>query len=72
MNDVRPITLSALHKNTCNIFTNSMLIQAEKLILKCADYNLLFRDRLIEDRVNLYLSAVKNLINQNYFENLQQ
>lgn len=72
MNDVRPINLSTLHKNTNNFFNNSMLNITERLILDSLEYKLLFRDKLIVDRVGLYLEAVKNLIFQEAFKQLQK
>ena len=72
MNDVRPINLSTLHKNTSNIFNNSMLIKTEKYILESVEYKLLLRDRLLVDRVSLYLEAVRNLIFPESFENLKK
>lgn len=72
MNDVRPINLSILHKNTNNIFNNSMLIRSERLILDTVEYKLLFRDKLIVDRVGLYLEAIKNLILPDAFRQLQK
>ena len=72
MNDVRPISLSTLHRNTNNIFNNSMLIRTERLILDHIEYKLLFRDKLIVDRVGLYLEAVKNLILPDAFRQLQK
>lgn len=72
MNDVVPINLSTLHRNTNNIFNNSMLIRTERLILDSIEYKLLFRDKLIVDRVGLYLEAVKNLIQPDAFKQLQK
>ena len=72
MNDVRPINLSTLHKNTSNIFNNSMLIKTEKYILESVEYKLLLRERLLVDRVSLYLEAVRNLIFPESFENLKK
>ncbi len=72
MNDVRPINLSTLHKNTNNAFNNSMLIRTERLILDSIEYKLLFRDKLVVDRVGLYLEAVKNLILPEAFKQLQK
>ncbi len=72
MNDVQPINLSTLHKNSNNIFNNSMLIQTERLILESIEYKLLFRDLLIIDRVGLYLEAVKSLILPDAFRHLQK
>ena len=62
MLDVRPITLPYLHKNTMNIFNNSMIIKTEKILLEMIGYNLLLRDRLIVDRIGLFLEAIRNLI----------
>jgi len=72
MNDVKPINLSSMHKNTSNIFNNSMIIKTEKLILQNINYNLLLRDRLIVDRIGLYLESIKNLIISSSFESLKK
>jgi len=72
MNDVQPLNLYTLHKNTNNIFNNSMLIKAEKLILESIEYKILLRDRLIVDRIGLFLQAIKNLINPESFADLQK
>lgn len=72
MNDVTPINLSLLHKNTNNIFNNSTIIKIERFILESLEYKLLFRDKLIADRVGLYLEAVRNLILPEAFKILQK
>ncbi len=45
-----------------------MVINTEKIILKLLNYDLFVRDRLIVDRIGLYLESMRFLIEENDFD----
>lgn len=72
MFDVRPLSLSMLHKISAHIYNNSMVLNAEKVILKIVDYNLFVRDALLIDKVGLYLESLRFLIQEQDFNKFKE
>ena len=68
MYDVKPITLNSLHKVSAHSFNNYQLLEVEKKLLSAIDYDLFVRDKLIVDRVGLYLESIRFLIDGTDFE----
>jgi hypothetical protein len=62
--DVKPISLSTIHRISQHVYNNSMLLQVEKKILKAFDYDLFIRDKVICDRVGMYLESIRFLIQE--------
>jgi hypothetical protein len=62
MFDVKPLSLSTLHRISAHIYNNSMILSVEKKLLKFVNYDLFIRDKLIIDRVGLYLESIRPLI----------
>ena len=72
MFDVRPLSLSTLHRISAHIYNNSMVLNTEKIILKFLNYNLFIRDKLIVDRVGIYLESVRFLIDSKDFNKFRE
>lgn len=72
MHDVKPLSLNTLHRISAHIYNNSMVLNAENIILKFLNYNLFVRDRLIVDRVGLYLESIRFLLNNNDFDKFKE
>jgi hypothetical protein len=68
MFDVKPLSMSTLHRITAHVYNNSMVLGAEKTVLKMVNYDLFVRDKLIVDRVGLYLECIRFLISPNDFD----
>ena len=62
MFDVKSLSLSTLHRISSNIYNNSMVLNSEKIILKVLNYDLFIRDKLIIDRLGLYLESIRFLL----------
>ncbi len=72
MFDVRPLSLSTLHRISAHIYNNSMVLNTEKIILSFLNYNLFIRDKLIIDRVGIYLESVRFLIDSRDFDKFRE
>lgn len=64
MYDVKPITLSTLHKFSGHSYNNFQILQMEKILLSVIQYDIFVRDNLLVDRIGLYLETVKFLIDE--------
>lgn len=64
MFDVKPLSLSTLHKISAFVYNTQMVLNSEKIILKVLNYDVLVRDNLIIDRVGLLLENVKFLMDE--------
>ena len=64
MYDVKPLSLSTLHKISAFVYNNQMVLNSEKILLKVLNYDVLVRDHLIIDRVGLLLENVKFLLDE--------
>ncbi len=72
MFDVRPLSLSTLHRISAHIYNNNMVLNSEKKLLKFINYDLFIRDKLIVDRVGLYLESIRPLIDTKDFEKFSE
>ena len=72
MHDVKPLSLSTLHRISVFVYNNQMMLNAENQVLRMLNYDLFMRDRLIVDRVGLYLEAIRLLIDPNDFVKFQE
>jgi hypothetical protein len=72
MFDVKPLSLSTLHKISAHIYNNHMVLNCEKKLLKFINYDLFIRDKLVVDRVGLFLESIRPLIDQNDFEKFSE
>ena len=54
--------MSTLHRISAHVYNNSMVLDAEKTVLKMVNYDLFVRDKLIVDRVGLFLESLRLLI----------
>jgi hypothetical protein len=68
MFDVKPLSLSTLHRISAYIYNNMMILNVEKKLLKFINYDLFIRDKLIIDRVGLYLESIRPLIDPSDFD----
>jgi hypothetical protein len=68
MFDVKPISLSTLHRISAYIYNNTMVLNVENRLLKFINYDLFIRDKLVVDRVGLYLESIRPLIDPNDFD----
>jgi hypothetical protein len=64
MYDVRPLTISSLHKFSAHSYNNFQILQMEKVLLSVVEYDLFVRDNLLVDRVGLFLETVRFLIDE--------
>ena len=65
--DIRPLSLSILHKISDHIYNNSMVLNCEKYLLNLFDFDIFIRDNLLIDRVGLYLENIRNFMDENDF-----
>lgn len=65
--DIRPISLSILHKISDHIYNNSMVLNCEKYLLNLFNFDIFIRDNLLIDRVGLYLENIRNFMEENDF-----
>lgn len=72
MFDVKPLSLSTLHRISAHIYNNSMILNMELTILNTLDYDLFFRDELIVDRVGVYLESIRFLLEEKDFEKFSE
>lgn len=68
MFDVKPLSMSTLHRISAHVYNNSMVLNAENIVLKMVNYDLFVRDKLIVDRVGLYLESIRFLISAKDFD----
>jgi hypothetical protein len=68
MFDVKPLSLSTLHRISAYVYNNSMILDSENIVLRVLNYDLFVRDHLIIDKVGLYLESIRFLIDDNDFE----
>lgn len=72
MHDVKPLSMSTLHRISAYVYNNQMVLNAENQVLRMLNYDLFVRDRLIIDRVGLYLEALRFLIYENDFDKFKE
>ncbi len=68
MFDVKPLSLSTLHRISAYFYNNTMILDSEKIVLKVVNYDLFVRDHLIVDKLGLYLESIRFLVNSSDFE----
>ena len=72
MFDLKPITIPTLHNFSKHSYNNTQLLQAERKLLEIINYDMFVRDSLLTDRVGLFLESVRQLMNNEEFDKLQE
>ncbi len=72
MFDVKPLSMSTLHRISAFVYNNTTVLCAENIVLKMLNYDLFVRDRLIIDRVGLYLESARFLIDGKDFDKFSE